>query len=180
MGEEPGRSWPAASGAPVIRAASDPGAIREEIDATRQELGDTIEALAEKTDMRAQAKHELAKMKAYVSEKTDALLGKKDYPLGEAVTSPASTASAANEKAPTRRLQRTWSRSQPSARLRWAGRSGDGVQDAPPSDLPPATRRGLAGTTRLARRSRRCRTGRRVRRQGRCGVARRSSPLLLW
>lgn len=85
----------------MIRAASDPGAIREEIDATRQELGETIEALAEKTDMRAQAKHELAKMKAYVSEKTDALLGKKDYPLGEAVTSPASTASAANEKAPT-------------------------------------------------------------------------------
>ena len=83
MGEEPSTSGSAASGATVIRAASDPETIREEIDATRQQLGDTIEALAEKTDLRAQAKHELEKTKAYVSEKKDDLLAQEGGPARE-------------------------------------------------------------------------------------------------
>jgi hypothetical protein len=36
--------------------AKSPAEIRAEIDATRDELGDTVEALAEKTDVKAQAK----------------------------------------------------------------------------------------------------------------------------
>ncbi len=100
MGEEPSTSGSAASGATVIRAASDPETIREQINATRQELGDTIEALAEKTDLRAQAKHELEKTKAYVSEKKDDLLGKKEDLLGKArEVSPESVVSAANQAA---------------------------------------------------------------------------------
>ena len=99
MGEEPGTSGSAASGATVTRAASDPETIREEIDATRQQLGDTIEALAEKTDLRAQAKHKLDKTKAYVSEKKDDLLEKEDL-LGKATKgSPKSVVSAANQAA---------------------------------------------------------------------------------
>ena len=98
MGEEPSTSGSAASGATVIRAASDPETIREEIDATRQELGDTIEALAEKTDLRAQAKHKLEKTKAYVSEKKDDLVRKKGDLLGKATEgSPKSVVSAANQ-----------------------------------------------------------------------------------
>ena len=93
MGEEPGTSGSAASGATVTRAASDPETIREEIDATRQQLGDTIEALAEKTDLRAQAKHKLEKTKAYVSEKKEDLLGKATR------GSPKSVVSAANQAA---------------------------------------------------------------------------------
>ncbi len=49
MGEEPGTV-----GAP-IEAAKDPEQIREEIEATRRELGDTVEALAAKTDVKAHA-----------------------------------------------------------------------------------------------------------------------------
>ena len=47
MGEDPGTV-----GAPV-EAAKDPEQIREEIEATRRELGDTVEALAAKTDVKA-------------------------------------------------------------------------------------------------------------------------------
>lgn len=83
----------------MIRAAEDPETIREEIKATRQELGDTIEALAEKTDLRAQARHKLEKTKAYVSEKKDDLVGKEDS-LGKATeASPESAASAAEQPA---------------------------------------------------------------------------------
>jgi Protein of unknown function (DUF3618) len=50
MGEEP-----STSGSAVSVEARDPEKIRKEIEATRYQLGDTIEALAEKTDVRAQA-----------------------------------------------------------------------------------------------------------------------------
>ena len=96
MGEEPSTSGSATSGATVIRAASDPETIREEIEATRQQLGDTIEALAERTDLRAQAKHKLDETKAYVSKKKDDLLAKKED-LTE--RSPESVVSAVNQAA---------------------------------------------------------------------------------
>ena len=98
MVEEPNTSGSGASGATVIAAASDPETIREEIEATRQELGDTIEALAEKTDLRAQAKHKLERTKAYVSEKKGEFLGKEQDSFGKATeTSPDSAASADNQ-----------------------------------------------------------------------------------
>ena len=100
MGEEPSSSGSAASGAAVIRAASDPETIREEIEATRQELGDTIEALAEKTDLRAQARHKIEKTKAYVSAEKNKLLGKGEDLLGKVTqASPESAVSAANQAA---------------------------------------------------------------------------------
>ena len=40
-----------------------PDQIRAEIDATRGELGDTVEALAEKTDVKAQAKAKVEDVK---------------------------------------------------------------------------------------------------------------------
>jgi len=71
MGEEP-----STSGSAVSVEARDPNKIREEIEATRQELGDTIEALAEKTDLRAQARHKMEECNAYVSKKKDDLRAK--------------------------------------------------------------------------------------------------------
>jgi Protein of unknown function (DUF3618) len=71
MGKEP-----STSGAAVSVEAWDPEKIRKEIEATRQELGDTIEALAERTDVRAQAKHKMAESNAYVTKKKDELLAK--------------------------------------------------------------------------------------------------------
>jgi hypothetical protein len=70
MGEDPSTSGPAVTGDGA------PEQIREEIEATRQELGDTIEALAHKTDVKAQAQHKIEETKASISEKKDELLGK--------------------------------------------------------------------------------------------------------
>jgi uncharacterized protein YeaO (DUF488 family) len=95
MGEEP-----STSGSAVSVEARDPDKIRREMEATRQELGDTIQALAEKTDVRAQAKHKLEESNAYVSKKKDDLLGKKDDLLAKArETSPESLVSAVHHAA---------------------------------------------------------------------------------
>ena len=61
MGEEPGKAR-----APV--ASKDPEQIREEIEATRRELGDTVEALAAKTDVKAHARARLERLKAVAAQ----------------------------------------------------------------------------------------------------------------
>jgi hypothetical protein len=43
---------------------TDPEQIRAEIEATRQELGDTVEALAAKADVKAHARERIERMKA--------------------------------------------------------------------------------------------------------------------
>jgi Protein of unknown function (DUF3618) len=58
MGEDPGTV-----GAPV-EGSKDPEQIREEIEATRQELGDTVEALAAKTDVKAHVRTRIERTKA--------------------------------------------------------------------------------------------------------------------
>lgn len=47
-----------------------PEQIRREIEATREELGETVEALAAKTDVKARAKEKVDDVKATVAEKT--------------------------------------------------------------------------------------------------------------
>ena len=70
MGQEPGTSGTA------VTQTEDPERLREQIEETRQELGDTVEALAAKTDVKAQAKRKVQGTKSSVSEKKDELLGK--------------------------------------------------------------------------------------------------------
>ena len=48
----------------------DPRAIREEIEETREELGDTVAALAHKTDVKARAKDKVEEVKESVRGKT--------------------------------------------------------------------------------------------------------------
>jgi hypothetical protein len=45
----------------------EPEAIRRDIEETRRELGDTVEALAAKADVKAQARHKVDDVKASVS-----------------------------------------------------------------------------------------------------------------
>jgi hypothetical protein len=47
-----------------MSTAKDPEQIREEIDATRRELGDTVEALAAKADVKAQVHRGVQSTKA--------------------------------------------------------------------------------------------------------------------
>jgi len=70
MGQEPGTV-----GAQVTNM-HDPEQIEREIEATRQQLGDTVEALARNADVKAQTKQKLRDINASVGEPTEQLLGK--------------------------------------------------------------------------------------------------------
>jgi len=59
MGEDPGTA-----GASVAAGSGDPEQIRAQIEATRQELGDTVEALAAKADVKAHARERIERTKA--------------------------------------------------------------------------------------------------------------------
>jgi hypothetical protein len=50
-----------------VSTAKDPEEIRDEIEATRQELGDTVEALAAKADVKAIAHEKIESTKASVT-----------------------------------------------------------------------------------------------------------------
>ena len=56
--------------------SGEPEQIEREIERTREQLGDTVEALARKTDVKAQAKEKLEETKANLSVKTEQLLGR--------------------------------------------------------------------------------------------------------
>jgi ElaB/YqjD/DUF883 family membrane-anchored ribosome-binding protein len=53
-----------------------PEEIRRDIEETREELGDTVEALAAKTDVKAQVKDRVDEMKTTAEERKDELLSK--------------------------------------------------------------------------------------------------------
>ena len=82
MGEDPGTT-----GAPVATDSKDPEQIREEIEATRQELGDTVEALAYKADVKARVRDKIG----WTKDSAAAKLGKARAP------SPANVASGATQ-----------------------------------------------------------------------------------
>lgn len=70
MGQEPSK------GSAPVTDTREPQEIREDIEATRHELGDTVASLAEKTNVKGQVKHKVDETKAAVTEKKDDLLGK--------------------------------------------------------------------------------------------------------
>jgi peptidoglycan hydrolase CwlO-like protein len=79
MGEDPRATGTAVTGAAdpqAIPQASDPDAIRQEIETTREELGDTVAALAAKADVKTQAKQKIEGKKAVLTAKKDELLAK--------------------------------------------------------------------------------------------------------
>jgi ElaB/YqjD/DUF883 family membrane-anchored ribosome-binding protein len=101
-----GKSSPGGTG---VSASEDPERLREEIEATRQELGDTVEALAHKTDVKAQVSEQVEQTKAQVQEriehtretvtqKADEVVGRaKDFSPDSAVTAASSAAQKGRE-----------------------------------------------------------------------------------
>jgi ElaB/YqjD/DUF883 family membrane-anchored ribosome-binding protein len=61
MGEDQGTAGP------QVTTGQDPEQLREEIEATRQELGDTVEALAAKADVKALAHEKVERAKESVA-----------------------------------------------------------------------------------------------------------------
>ena len=53
-----------------------PEEIRAEIEETRGEMGDTVEALAEKADVKGQAQQKIEELKQIALQKKEALVGK--------------------------------------------------------------------------------------------------------
>ena len=72
MGEEP-----RAGGTQLTEeGAREPQEIRSDIESTRREMGDTVEALASKADVKAQAQRKVADVKHTVDAKRQELMGK--------------------------------------------------------------------------------------------------------
>lgn len=79
----------------------DPAEIRREIDATREELGETVEALAAKTDVAGQAKRKLQETRAQVTGTAEDIAGRVKQ------ATPESAAAAAGQAA-TGARQKPW------------------------------------------------------------------------
>ena len=56
--------------------AKSPEQLRQEIDETREQLGDTVEALAARTDMKAQARERIAAVKEGAQQRKDEFVKK--------------------------------------------------------------------------------------------------------
>ena len=88
MGEDPGTA-----GAPVtVGETKDPDQIRDDIEATRRELGDTVEALAYKADVKARVREKIGATKESAAHKKDDLMGKARDASPDSVSSGATQA----------------------------------------------------------------------------------------
>jgi hypothetical protein len=80
MGEDPGavstRAVDEAGTEPAQQPPDDPAQLREDIERTREDLGDTVAALAEKTDVKARARDKVSAVKQNVNTKRTELMGK--------------------------------------------------------------------------------------------------------
>jgi ElaB/YqjD/DUF883 family membrane-anchored ribosome-binding protein len=84
MGEDPGavstraldEQGTAPPAAQQQQPPEDPAQLRADIERTRQDLGDTVAALAEKTDVKARAKEKVSEVRQNVTEKRTELMGK--------------------------------------------------------------------------------------------------------
>jgi Protein of unknown function (DUF3618) len=95
MGKDP------STGSAPLTQTQDPEQIQREIEQTREQLGDTVEALARKADVKAQAKRKIEGTKASVSERKEQLLGRARD------ASPDGTVSAASKASQVTRENRT-------------------------------------------------------------------------
>jgi ElaB/YqjD/DUF883 family membrane-anchored ribosome-binding protein len=94
MGQEP------STGGPRVTETQHPEQIKEQIEATRQELGDTVEALAAKTDVKAQAKQKIEQAKGSVTDKKEELFGKAKEASPDSAMSAASDVSRQAQQNP--------------------------------------------------------------------------------
>jgi ElaB/YqjD/DUF883 family membrane-anchored ribosome-binding protein len=75
-----------------VTEAKDPEQIRDEIEETRRELGDTVEALVGKTDVKARMHDKVGSTKESVAQKKDDLFGKARATSPDSVSAGASQA----------------------------------------------------------------------------------------
>ncbi len=83
MGEDPG------TGSAAVTSTEDPQEIQREIEQTREELGDTVEALAAKADVKGRARQKIDEAKSSAADKKEQLLGKAREASPESATTAA-------------------------------------------------------------------------------------------
>jgi hypothetical protein len=77
MGEDPGAVSASEVGrTDTAKTPDTPQELREEIERTRQDLGETVAALAEKSDVKARAKEKVSEVKGKVDEKRAAVMSR--------------------------------------------------------------------------------------------------------
>jgi uncharacterized protein DUF3618 len=91
MGEDAGAGGTRVTDEATIREPDD---IRRDIESTRDELGDTVAALAEKTDVKARAQKKVAEVKQTVNAKRTELAEKARSSSPDGASSAAATAKA--------------------------------------------------------------------------------------
>jgi hypothetical protein len=82
MGQDPSESRTT-----VTNEQPTPEELRREIEATREDLGDTAAALASKTDVKARAKEKVEDLKQTATEKTESIKEAAFSGTGDAATS---------------------------------------------------------------------------------------------
>jgi ElaB/YqjD/DUF883 family membrane-anchored ribosome-binding protein len=77
MGEDQGAvSASVTESRTTTQPPDDPQQLREEIERTRLDLGDTVAALAEKTDVKARARDKVAEVRQNVNDRRTELVGR--------------------------------------------------------------------------------------------------------
>lgn len=94
MGQEP------SSSGSRVTDMQDPEQIKEQIEAAREELGDTVAALAARTDVKAQAKRKIEETKASVVDKKEEMFGKAKQASPDSAVSAASGVSRKAQENP--------------------------------------------------------------------------------
>lgn len=77
-----------------------PEELREDIEETRDQLGDTVQALAEKTDVKAQARERLAVIKDTARQKKNQLLSQTNQSMPDSASAAGQRVAAAIKQRP--------------------------------------------------------------------------------
>jgi ElaB/YqjD/DUF883 family membrane-anchored ribosome-binding protein len=85
---------------PAQQTPDDPAQLREDIERTRQDLGDTVAALAEKTDVKTRAKDKVAEVKQNVNERRTELVARARESSPDSANSAAGQVRAKAEEKP--------------------------------------------------------------------------------
>ena len=86
--------------APAHATPESSAELRADIERTRQELGDTVAALAEKTDVKARAREKVAEVRSTVTEKKTELMGRARETSPEGASSAATQVKAKAQQNP--------------------------------------------------------------------------------
>lgn len=100
MGEDTGEGRPGVDAAGQADEQRSPDEIRRDIDQTRVELGDTVEALAEKADVKGQVKDKVSGLKQTAQQKKDEFVSNAKASSPESATESAQRATQKAQENP--------------------------------------------------------------------------------